>query len=154
MSRLIQSKIEQRDFIQSVERGFAVIQAFGAGRTSLTISEAAQLTGLSRAAVRRFLLTLVHLDYIDTDNKLFWLKPRVLELGRCYLSAQPWWQIAQPVIEDVARQTGESCSLCVLDGTEIVYVCRVAVHRIVSTNVSVGSRLPAHPTALGRALLS
>ena len=145
--------IEQRNFVQSIERGFAIIQAFGAGRTTLTISEAAQITGLTRAAARRFLLTLAHLGYVGTDGKFFWLKPRVLELGHCYLTAQPWWRIAQPVVEDAARQTGESCSLCVLDGDEIVYVCRVAVHRIVSTNVSIGSRLPAYTTALGRVLL-
>lgn len=147
-------RIEQRDFVQSLERGLAILRAFGPGRTNLSLSEVARLTGLTRAAARRFLLTFTHLGYVATDRKMFWLTPRVLELGRHYLSAQPWWEIAQPVVEEAARRMGESCSLCILDGADIIYVCRVAISRLISINLSIGSRLPASPTALGRVLLA
>jgi IclR family transcriptional regulator, pca regulon regulatory protein len=146
--------IERRDFVQSLDRGIAIIRAFGPERSSMTLSEVAQATGLTRAAARRFLLTLAKLGYVGTDRKEFWLKPRILELGQRYLAAQPWWQVAQPIVEDAARRMAESCSLCILDGPDIVYVCRVAVQRLIATNLSIGSRLPTYPTALGRVLLS
>jgi IclR family transcriptional regulator, pca regulon regulatory protein len=143
-----------RDYVQSLERGLAIIQAFGPGRPTLTLAEAAARTGLTRAAARRFLLTLAKLGYVGTDKKIFWLRSRVLELGYCYLSSQPWWQVAQPILEDAARRTQETCNIAVLSDQEIVYVARVVAQRIISTNLSVGSRLPAHATALGRVLLA
>jgi IclR family pca regulon transcriptional regulator len=100
------------------------------------------------------LLTLAKLGYVGTDKKTFWLRSRVLELGYSYLSSQPWWQVAQPVLEDAARQTQETCNIAILSDAEIVYVARVIAKRIISTNLSVGSRLPAHVTALGRVLLA
>ena len=149
-----QFQIEPRDFVQSLERGLAIIGVFGPDKSALTLSDVARDTGLTRAAARRFLLTLCHLGYVGTDKKLFWLKPKVLELGQRYLAAQPWWQVAQPIVEEAARRTGESCSLCILDGNDIVYVCRVAVNRLIAINLSIGSRLPAYPTAIGRVLLT
>jgi len=146
--------ILQRDYVQSLERGFAVIRAFGPEHSTLTLGEAAARAGLTRAAARRFLLTLVKLGYVGTDKKTFWLRSRVLELGYSYLSSQPWWQIAQPVLEETARATQETCNIAILSGTEIVYVARVLAKRIISTNLSIGSRLPAHVTALGRTLLA
>lgn len=147
-------KIEQRDYIQSLDKGLAIVRAFGPDTPTLTLSEAATVTGMTKAAARRFLLTLTHLGYLGSDKKKYWLRPKILELGERYLTSQPWWSAAQPVIEDAARKMGESCSLCILDGTEIVYVCRVAVSRFLSTNISIGSRLPAYATALGRILLA
>jgi IclR family pca regulon transcriptional regulator len=147
-------EIDQRDYVQSLERGLAIIEAFDADTPTLTLAQAAARTGLNRAAARRFLLTLAHLGYIDTDGKQFWLHPRILNLGYRYLTSQAWWHVAQPILEDIARETQETCSLCVLDETEVVYVSRVVVSRIIATNLSVGSRLPAYPTAIGRALLS
>jgi IclR family transcriptional regulator, pca regulon regulatory protein len=147
-------EIEPRDFVQSLERGLTIINVFGPDRSSLTLSEVARETGLTRAAARRFLLTLCHLGYVGTDRKSFWLTPKLLEISQKYLASQPWWQVAQPIVEEAARETGESCSLCILDGADIVYVSRVAVSRLISTNLSIGSRLPAYPTALGRVLLS
>src|SRR4051812_13453650 len=146
--------ILERDYVQSLERGLAVIKAFGPEQSTLTLGETAARTGLTRAAARRFLLTLVKLGYVGTDKKTFWLRSRILELGYSYLSSQPWWQVSQGFLEEAARQTGETCNIAVLSETEIVYVARVASKRIISTNLSVGSRLPAHVTALGRVLLA
>jgi len=143
-----------RDYVQSLERGLAIIKAFGPESSTLTLGEAASKTGLTRAAARRFLLTLVKLGYVGTDKKTFWLRTRILELGYSYLSSQPWWQVAQPVLEEAGRQTQETCNIAVLSDTEIVYVARVIAKRIISTNLGVGSRLPAHVTALGRVLMA
>lgn len=143
-----------RDYVQSLERGLSVIKAFGPEQPTLTLAEAATKAGLTRAAARRFLLTLTKLGYVGTDKKIFWLRPRILELGFSYLSSQPWWQVAQPVLEEAARATQETCNIAILSGTEIVYVARVIAQRIISTNLGVGSRLPAHVTALGRVLLA
>ena len=147
-------ELEHRDYVLSIEKGMAILRAFGPQHPKLTLAEAARLTGMTRAAARRFLLTLAQLGYLGTDKKTFWLKPKILELGERYLSSQPWWNVAQPVIEEAARRMAESCSLCILDGADIVYVCRVAVNRLISTNLALGSRLPAYPTALGRVLLA
>jgi IclR family transcriptional regulator, pca regulon regulatory protein len=147
-------EILHRDYVQSLERGLAVIKAFGPEQSTLTLAEAAAKTGLTRAAARRFLLTLAKLGYVGTDKKTFWLRSRVLELGYSYLSSQPWWQVAQPILEEAARATQETCNIAILSGTEIVYVARVIARRIISANLSVGSRLPAHVTALGRVLLA
>lgn len=146
--------MENRDFVQSLERGLAVLRAFDVDNPIMSLSEAATRTGMNRAAARRFLLTLVELQLVGTDGKRFWLRPTVLDIGYRYLAGQPWWNIAQPIVEEVARSTNESCSVCVLDGNDVVYVCRAAVSRIVSANVTIGSRLPAYCTAMGRALLS
>jgi IclR family pca regulon transcriptional regulator len=143
-----------RDFVKSVERGLAILQTFDVDNPVMSLSKAAARTGMTRAAARRFLLTLVQLQFVGTDGKLFWLRPTVLDIGYRYLAGQPWWHIAQPIVEEIARSTNESCSVCVLDGRDSVYVCRAAVSRIVSANLTIGSRLPAYCTALGRALLS
>src|SRR3954469_16536154 len=153
-SRRTDFPMVQRDYVQSLERGLAIIKAFGPDHATLTLGEAAAMTGLNRAAARRFLLTLVKLGYVGTDKKTFWLRSRILELGYSYLSSQPWWQVAQPVLEEAARATQETCNIAILSDAEIVYVSRVAAKRIISTNLSVGSRLPAHVTALGRVLLA
>ncbi len=146
--------MENRDFVQSLERGLAILRTFDVDNPIMSLSEAASRTGMTRAAARRFLLTLVELQLVGTDGKRFWLRPTVLDIGYRYLSGQPWWHIAQPVVEELARTTHESCSVCVLDGHDVVYVCRAAVSRIVSTNLTIGSRLPAYCTAMGRAMLS
>jgi IclR family pca regulon transcriptional regulator len=146
--------MENRDFVQSLERGLAILRAFDVDNPIMSLSEAATRTGMNRAAARRFLLTLVELQLVGTDGKRFWLRPTVLDIGYRYLAGQPWWNIAQPIVEDLARTTNESCSVCVLDGHDVVYVCRAVVSRIVSANLTIGSRLPAYCTAMGRAMLS
>lgn len=141
-------------YVQSLVRGLSVIRAFDAEHPQLTLTEIAGLTSLTRATARRFLLTLVEVGYMQTDGRLFSLTPRVLELGFSYLSALGLPEIAQPFLEELSRATGESCSASVLDGSDIVYVARVAVRRIMSVSISVGTRFPAHSTSMGRVLLA
>jgi len=146
--------IDDRDYVQSLVRGLEVIRAFSRFRPRMTLSEVAQHTDMTRAAARRFLLTLVREDYAETDGKYFTLRPRVLDLGFAYLTSSGIWQPAQPAMKEVAERTRESCSLAVLDGEEIVYVLRVPAQRVLTIGLSVGTRLPAHCTALGRTLIA
>jgi len=141
-------------FVQSLERGLAVIRAFSADAPELTLSDVARRTGLTRAAARRFLLTLVDLHYVHTDGRVFWLAPRVLELGHGYLSSLSLPEIAEPYMERLVAAVRESCSVSVLDGDDVVYVARVAVSRIMTVSINVGTRLPAHRTSMGRVLLA
>jgi IclR family pca regulon transcriptional regulator len=141
-------------FVRSFERGLAVIRAFDAEHPSLTLSEVARLCELTRAAARRFLLTLVDLGYVHTDGRRFRLTPRVLELGYSYLSSFTLPQLAEPHLESLVAQVGESSSLCVLDGDDIVYVARVPTRRIMAATITVGTRFPAHVTSVGRVILA
>jgi IclR family pca regulon transcriptional regulator len=142
------------DFVQSLERGLAVIRAFDAEHAELTLSDVARVTGLTRAAARRFLHTLVELGYVRTDGRLFALRPRVLELGYSYLSSLSLPEVALPHMERLVEQVHESTSLAVLDGEEVVYVARVPTKRIMSVAISVGTRFPAYATSMGRVLLA
>jgi IclR family pca regulon transcriptional regulator len=142
------------EFVQSLERGLAVIRAFDGEHPELTLSDVARVTGLTRAAARRFLLTLVDLGYVRTDGRLFALRPRVLELGYSYLSSLGLPEVALPHMESLVAQVHESSSLCVLDGTDIAYVARVPTHRIMTVAITVGTRFPAFATSMGRVLLA
>lgn len=146
--------VRSPDFVQSLGRGLAVIRAFDADHPELTLSDVARVTGLTRAAARRFLHTLVDLGYVRTDGRLFALRPRVLELGYSYLSSLSLPQLATPHMEQLVGQVHESCSLAVLDGDDIVYVARVPTKRIMTVAISVGTRLPAYATSMGRVLLA
>lgn len=141
-------------YVQSLERGLAVIRAFDADRSALTLSDVARATGLTRAAARRFLLTLTDLGYVRTDGRLFSLTPRVLELGYSYLSGQTLPQLARPHLERLSGTVHESTSVSVLDGPDIVYVARVPTTRIMSVAIAVGTRFPAYATSMGRVLLA
>ena len=141
-------------YVQSFARGLEVIRSFSAHSPQQTLSEVAQKTGLTRAGARRILLTLHTLGYVETDGKLFRLSPRILDLGFAYLSSLPIWNLAEPVMEDLVEQVRESSSAAVLDGLDIVYVLRVPTHKIMRTNLGVGSRLPAPWTSMGRVLLA
>jgi IclR family pca regulon transcriptional regulator len=142
------------DFVQSLERGLTVIRAFDAEHPELGLSEVARATGLTRAAARRFLLTLVRLGYMSQSDGRFALTPRVLELGYAYLSSLSLPDVAQPHMETLVATVNESSSISVLDGNEIVYVARVPTRRIMSITLSVGTRLPAYCTSMGRVLLA
>ncbi len=146
--------LERRQSLQSLERGMAVIQVFSRERPQLTLSEVARLTGITRATARRILLTLEKLGHVRSDGRLFSLTPRVLTLGWAYLSSLNLWDIAQPLMEDLVERTKESCSAATLDLPDIVYVARVPTRRIMTITLGVGTRLPAHPTSLGRVLLA
>lgn len=140
--------------VQSFARGLSVITSFDADHTVMTLSEIATRTDLARATVRRFLHTLVELGYVATDGRVFRLTPRVLELGYSYLSGLSLPDLAQPLLEALSREVEESCSACVLDGDDIVYVVRVPTRRIMSVGICIGTRFPAHATSMGRVLLA
>lgn len=142
------------DFVQSLDRGLAVIRAFGPDRERLSLSEVARATGLTRAAARRFLLTLVKLGYVRSDGREFSLRPRVLELGYAYLSGLALPEVAEPHLEELSEKLHESSSISVLDGHHIVYVARVATKRIMTVAISVGTRFPAYAASMGRVLLA
>jgi IclR family transcriptional regulator, pca regulon regulatory protein len=142
------------DFVQSLERGLAVIRAFDAEHRELALSDVARSTGLTRAAARRFLLTLVKLGYVHFADGRFSLRPRVLDLGYAYLSSLSLPEVAQPHMEALVAQVNESSSVSVLDDTEVVYVVRVPTRRIMSITLAVGTRLPAYATSMGRVLLA
>jgi len=145
---------QDREFVQGLERGFAVVKAFGPRTPILTVSEVAAQTGLTRAVARRYLLTLKSLGYVTHDGSAFSLTPRVLELGFAYLSTVSVADVSQPFMAQVAELLKESCSVGVLDGNDVVYVARVTADRIMTTNLVVGSRLPAHATSMGKVLLA
>lgn len=142
------------EFVRSIARGFSIIEALGKPPGRHTLTEAADLAGLNRATARRILTTLVSLQYCAADGRYFSLRPRALGLGLSYLNALPYWGYAQRAIEDLRNEIGESCALAVLDDREIVYALRLPARRILSTNLGIGSRLPAHLVSLGRVLLA
>jgi IclR family transcriptional regulator, pca regulon regulatory protein len=146
--------VGDRDFVASLEKGLLVIEAFDASRPRLTLSDVAKLTGITRAAARRHLLTLTKLNYAEFDGRYFSLTPRILRLGYAYLSSASLSEQVQPFLERISEETGESSSAAILDGDDIVYIARSATRRIMSIGLGVGSRLPAHCTALGRAILA
>jgi IclR family transcriptional regulator, pca regulon regulatory protein len=152
---------EQRDgdsasgeFIQSLERGLAVLRVFDAKNSALTLSDVARLAGLSRATARRILHTFESLGYVRSDGRLFSLTPKVLDLGYAYLSSLQVGEIALPFMEALSESTHESVSAAVLDGTDIVYVARVPTRKIMRLSLALGSRLPAVDTSMGRVLLA
>jgi len=142
------------DYIQSLDRGLQVLRAFNRERPRCTLSEIATQIGLSRAVARRSLLTLQHLGYVAAQGRQFFLTPRVLELGYSYLSSLDLTDLAHEPMEKLSQRVGESCSMAVLDGSEIVYVARVAVRRLMSVALGVGARLPAFAASMGRVLLA
>jgi IclR family pca regulon transcriptional regulator len=154
MTEEIDDEARPAHFVQSLERGLAVIKAFTADDPSLSLTEVARKSGLTRAAARRFLLTLVDLGYTRVDGRSFSLTPRVLELGYAYLSSFSLTQVAEPHMEELVAQVRESCSVSVLDGTDIVYIARIPMSRIMTVSINVGTRFPAHATSMGRVLLS
>ncbi|MGB6245763.1 IclR family transcriptional regulator domain-containing protein [Gordonia sp. (in: high G+C Gram-positive bacteria)] len=143
-----------RDYIQSIERGFAVLNVFDEGRPNPSLAEVAAATGLSRPAVRRILLTLRRLGYVSGEDGRWSLTPRVLSIGQHYASTNSLVDAATPHLLRVTEVTGESASLGVLDGADVVYAARVAVRRIMTINISVGTRVPAYATSMGHVLLA
>src|ERR1051325_11464633 len=142
------------NFVQSLARGLSVIEAMGKGGGPMTLSEVAVATSFSRAAVRRLLLTLEKLGYVAAQNRRFSLTPHVLGLGYAFLASLPLTDVVTPAMESLVDEIHESCSVSVLDGNDIVYVARVPTKRIMSVNLSVGTRLPAYATSMGRVLLA
>lgn len=135
-------------------KGLSVIETFTAERPRQSISQVAAASGLDRATARRCLLTLARLGYADHDGKFFTLTPRVLRLGTACLAAMPLPQLVQPVLDRLSEALGESSSVSILDGDEIVYVARAAQRKVMSIALMPGSRLPAYCTSMGRVLLA
>ena len=146
--------IKQTDYIASLAKGLRLIEVFGADAPRLSITQAANASGLDRATTRRILLTLHQEGYADHDGKFFTLTPRVLRLGVSAIASLPLAQIVQPWLDQLSGQIGQSCSVALLDEIEIVYIARAAQKRVMSIGLMPGSRLPAFATSLGRVLLS
>jgi IclR family transcriptional regulator, pca regulon regulatory protein len=142
------------DHIEAVERALFLLEQFSHDRPTLTVSRAAQAVGTSRPTARRILLTLVRMGFAEPDGADFRLTPRVLRLGYAYLSSQPFWDHLDKPIRALADQFNESCSVGTLDRDEVVCVARAPGRRSLSEGVSIGSRLPAYATAIGRVLLA
>lgn len=145
---------KQTDVLGSFAKGLAIIEVFSADRPRLSITEAAQAAGFDRATARRCLLTLTEHGYALYDGKYFTLTPRILRLGAACLATMPLTRIVQPMLDRLSTETGQSSSVSILDDHEIVYVARAAQQRLMSINLSAGSRLPAYCTSMGRILLA
>ncbi len=146
--------VTERDLMGGLAKGLAVIESFSIDQPRQSISEVAAATGLDRATARRCLLTLAHLGYADYDGKFFTLTPRVLRLGTACLATMPLPQLVQPLLDELSERIGESSSVSILDGAEIVYVARAAQRKVMSIALMPGSRLPAYCTSMGRVLLA
>ncbi|MDX2406770.1 helix-turn-helix domain-containing protein [Streptomyces microflavus] len=142
------------DFVQSLARGLAVVNAFDAEHPRMSLSQVARAVGMAPATARRFLLTLTQLGYVEHEDGRYRLRARVLDLGYRYLSRLSVRDVAEPHLEQLAAEVHESSSLSILDGDDIVYVARVSISRIVAIGIGLGTRLPAHLTSMGRVLLA
>jgi len=142
------------DFMLSLARGLAVLRCFADHERPMTIAEASKATGLSRPAVRRCLLTLTKLGYASQDGNHYALQPKVMSLGYAYLSSTPLALRAQPLLDQLRDELGESCSLGIRDDDQLCYIARAEVSRIMSIALRVGSRLPLYATSMGRVLLA
>lgn len=151
----MKKEISNRDYVNSLARGLEVIRSFTRMRPKMTLSDIARATGMTRATVRRFVLTLVREGYAETDGKYFNLKPKVLELGFAALSSLTFIDVAQPIMARLAHKLEESVFAALLEGEDVVYVSSATPpKRFVNISVSVGSRTPAHAVSTGRVLLA
>ena len=142
------------DFVEALARGLSVLSCFDARHPRMTLTEIAAAAGLARPTARRLLLTLQELGYVRAEGGSFALTPRVLGLGMAYVNALGLWDIARPHMENLVASTRESSSMSQLDGSDIVYVARVAVPKIITLRVSIGTKFPAVRTSQGKVLLA
>ncbi|MFI0424516.1 IclR family transcriptional regulator C-terminal domain-containing protein [Spongiactinospora sp. 9N601] len=142
------------DFIEALARGLDVLRCFGSRRVPMSLTDIATATGLARPTARRIILTLEHLGYVRPTPEGVVLTPRVLELGMAYTLSTGLWEVAHPHLRDLVTHTDQAASVAQLDGSDILYVARVEVPKVVSVRVDVGARLPAASTALGKVLLA
>jgi IclR family pca regulon transcriptional regulator len=142
------------DFVEALARGLDVITAFSDTQPAMSLSEVATAARLARPTARRLLLTLAELGFIRQDGSTFELTPKVLDLGYAYISSLGLWQVARPHLEDLVKHTGESSSMAQLSGSDIIYMARVAVPKIIALRVEIGTRFPAQVTSQGKVLLA
>src|SRR5215211_5803993 len=142
------------DFVEALARGLDILAAFGPAHRTMSLSEVAGTTGLARPTARRLLLTLEELGYVRSGAAGFALTPKVLDLGAAYVGSLGLWDVARPRLEALVARTGESSSMAQLDGSDIVYVARVAVPKIIALRVEIGTRFPAVRTSQGKVLLA
>jgi len=142
------------DFVEALARGLDVLRAFSSRQPVMSLADVAEATDLARPTARRLLLTLEELGYVRTLDRGFALTPRVLSLGMAYIGALGLWDVARPHLEALASATGESSSMAQLDGSDIVYVARAAVPKIIALRVEIGTRFPALQTSQGKVLLA
>jgi IclR family transcriptional regulator, pca regulon regulatory protein len=147
-------RLSDRNFVASLDRGLKILSVFHREEPELTLSEVAARTGLTPATARRFLLTLKTLGYVGLNGRRFVLRPKVLDLAYSYLDSMNADEALQPFLREMVQKTGDSSSVTVLEGTEIVYIANASVRRVVRLGAGVGSRFPAYPTAMGRAQLA
>jgi IclR family pca regulon transcriptional regulator len=145
---------EGPDFVEALARGLDVIQCFSAERSRLSLSEVAAATSLARPTARRLLLTLEELGFVRAEDGQFSLTPRVLSLGMAFVASLGLWEVGRPHLERLVAITGESSSMSQLDGSDIVYVARVAVPKLIALRVEIGTRFPAAYTSQGKVLLA
>ncbi|MEP1214178.1 MAG: IclR family transcriptional regulator C-terminal domain-containing protein [Marinobacter sp.] len=148
------AEIDKSLIVHSFIRGLEVIKTFGEGASTLSLSEVAARASISRASARRLLHSLCDQGYARTDGKLFWLTPRILDLGFSYLSSMEIWSFAQTHMEELVQRVHESCSIAVLDGYDIYYVMRIPTRKLLKSTLNIGSSLPAHVVSLGRIQLA
>ena len=142
------------DFVEALARGLDILASFGADHRSMSLSEVASAAGLARPTARRLLLTLEELGYVRSGDGTFELTPKVMNLGMAYVSALGLWDIARPHLEALVARTGESSSMAQLDGSDIVYVARVSVPKLIALRVEIGTHFPAVQTSQGKVLLA
>src|SRR4051794_34026065 len=142
------------DFVEALARGLDVLACFDADHRSMALTEVATAAGLARPPARRLLLTLEELGFVRSSGGAFQLTPRVLTLGMAYVGALGLWDIARPHLEALVARTGESSSMAQLDGSDIIYVARVSVPKIIALRVDIGTRFPAVQTSQGKVLLA
>ena len=142
------------DFVEALARGLDILASFGDGHRGMSLSEVAAASGLARPTARRLLLTLEELGYVRSTDGAFRLTPKVMSLGMAYVSSLGLWDVARPHLEHLVAQTGESSSMAQLDGSDIVYVARVSVPKLITLRVEIGTRFPAVQTSQGKVLLA
>jgi len=146
--------MDKKDWIAGLEKGLALLQIFDEHNPRLTVTQTAQRCGLTRTAARRYLMTLLHLGFVATDGKLFWLTPKVMRLGQAYLESARLPRIVQPSLQRLAVGTQEISFLAVLDGYDLVYIARNGQNRSMNTSFALGARVPCHLTSAGLLLLA
>ncbi|WEK28041.1 MAG: IclR family transcriptional regulator C-terminal domain-containing protein [Candidatus Pseudomonas phytovorans] len=146
--------IHPRDLIAGLQKGLALMQLFSAEQPRLSVPQAARLSGLTPSAARRFLLTLVHEGFAETDSREYWLTPKALRLGQAYVDSAQLPRMLRPIVEQVARQTQEHVSVGTRDGDEIIHLVRSRYSHVASLSIRPGSRVPMHCTAGGRIWLA